>query len=103
MPVDAAELTFANENDACEFARFQRMDQAGDTVAARIIDYNAQAWNHAPVRTHLPGAPMTREECIARLIANDRNGCYSDEDCIAEDLQPLTHAEALQLIATIDD
>ena len=49
-------------------------------------------------------AQMTREECIAWLIANDRNGCYSDEDCIAEGLQPLTHAEALQLIrSSLDD
>jgi len=48
------ELTFADDNAAYEYARFKRMDEAGDTVSARVIDHRGQTWNHAPVRTHAP-------------------------------------------------
>jgi len=35
---------------------------------------------------------------IAWLEANDRNGCYSDDDCIAEGFPIMTIAEAMESI-----
>ena len=35
---------------------------------------------------------------ISWLETNDRNGCYSDDDCIAEGFAPMTIAEAMESI-----
>ena len=46
----------------------------------------------------------TREEVIAWLCGNDRNGCYSDEDMVAEGWEPMTLTEAWQQVAlTFED
>ena len=36
---------------------------------------------------------MERNELIEALEENDSNGCYSDEDCIAEGMEPLTNEQ----------
>ncbi len=55
-----------------------------------------------------PGLPMisndsTREELINWLVSNDRNGCYSDADCIAEWGEPMTRDEAIESLQMIAD
>lgn len=40
---------------------------------------------------------LTREELIAWLCNNDRNGIYSDADCELEGIEPLTREEALEI------
>ena len=35
---------------------------------------------------------------IAWLETNDRNGCYSDDDCKAEGFTPMTIGEAMESI-----
>ena len=40
-----------------------------------------------------------REAVIAWLQWNDRNGCYTDADCEAEGMEPLTEIEAWDLLA----
>ena len=42
---------------------------------------------------------MNRRDCIAWLVANDPNGCWSDEDCISEGFKPLTLELARAFIA----
>lgn len=42
---------------------------------------------------------LSRDECIAWLVANDPNGCYTDRDSETEGLAPLTLAEARELVA----
>ena len=53
-------------------------------------------------RTHhlIALATASREQLIALLQANDPNGIYTDADCEAEGLQPLTREECLDLIFT---
>lgn len=41
----------------------------------------------------------TRGECIAWLQWNDRNGCYSDADCDAEEIARLTDDNARLMVA----
>lgn len=45
----------------------------------------------------LPEAP-SREDLIAWLCSNDRNGCYTDEDNRAEGWPPLTYGELAGLV-----
>jgi hypothetical protein len=40
----------------------------------------------------------TREQLIAWLCNNDRNGIYSDADCEIEGIDPLTKEEAYELV-----
>jgi hypothetical protein len=44
----------------------------------------------------------TREGAISILMSIDPNGTWSDEDCIAEGLEPLTLAEALEMIRELE-
>jgi len=44
----------------------------------------------------------TREGAISILMSIDPNGTWSDEDCIAEGLEPLTLAEALDMIKILE-
>ena len=39
----------------------------------------------------------TREQIIEWLIWNDSDGCFSDEDALAEGLAPLTYEEAREI------
>lgn len=39
----------------------------------------------------------SREDLIKWLMANDPNGCYSDEQSKGEGMQPMTRKEALEL------
>ena len=48
----------------------------------------------------LPDNP-TREQLIDWLCWDDRNGCYSDEDCIAEWGEPMTFDETIEHFTTI--
>lgn len=50
----------------------------------------------APVLT----ATSSREDLIRWLAWNDRNGCYTDSDCAAEGMDPLTTREAWDLVAS---
>ena len=50
----------------------------------------------APVLT----ATSSREDLIRWLAWNDRNGCYTDSDCSAEGMDPLTTREAWDLVAS---
>jgi hypothetical protein len=40
----------------------------------------------------------TREQLIAWLCNNDKNGIYSDADCEIEGIDPLTWEEAYELV-----
>lgn len=40
---------------------------------------------------------ISRDKMIAALSEDDANGCYSDEDNIAEGMRPLTDAELWRL------
>ena len=40
---------------------------------------------------------MSREQLIAWLKWNDRNGVYSDEDSQREGMEPITHEVALEI------
>jgi hypothetical protein len=44
----------------------------------------------------------TREGAISILIGIDPNGTWSDEDCIAEGLEPLTLDEAMEMIRVLE-
>ena len=44
----------------------------------------------------------TREGAISILKGIDPSGTWSDEDCIAEGLEPLTLAEALAMIRELE-
>jgi hypothetical protein len=44
----------------------------------------------------------TREGAISILRAIDPNGTWSDEDCIAEGIEPLTLDEALEMIKILE-
>jgi hypothetical protein len=44
----------------------------------------------------------TREGAISILMGIDPNGTWSDEDCIAEGLEPLTLEEALEEIKRLE-
>jgi len=43
----------------------------------------------------------SREALIRWLAHNDRNGCYTDEDCIGEGALPVTLDEAWELLAGV--
>ena len=45
---------------------------------------------------------MNRESLIKVLLSIDPNGCYTDEDCIANGYRPLTAEEALELIKELE-
>ena len=45
----------------------------------------------------------TREDIIAWLVWNDRNGIYTDEDSVAEDYPPLTLESARVLMRKVLD
>jgi len=44
----------------------------------------------------------TREGAISILVGIDPNGTWSDEDCIAEGLEPLTLDEAMAMIRELE-
>ena len=44
----------------------------------------------------------TREGAISILMSIDPNGTWSDEDCIAEGLEPLTLDEAMAMIKFLE-
>lgn len=46
----------------------------------------------------VPDPDQNRQACIAWLCQNDPNGCYTDEDCHAEGMEPMTLVEALAII-----
>ena len=48
----------------------------------------------------LPASP-TRDELISWLCWNDGNGCYSDEDCIAEWGEPMSLDETIEQFTTV--
>jgi len=41
---------------------------------------------------------LTRQQLLEWLEWNDRNGCYSDEECRLEGFKPWTRAEALEMV-----
>jgi len=44
----------------------------------------------------------TRQGAISILKSIDPNGTWSDEDCIAEGIEPLTLEEALEMIREME-
>ena len=44
----------------------------------------------------------TREGAISILKGIDPNGTWSDEDCAAEGVEPLTLAEAMEMIKILE-
>jgi hypothetical protein len=44
----------------------------------------------------------TRKGAISILVGIDPNGTWSDEDCIAEGLEPLTLDEAMEMIKELE-
>lgn len=47
-------LCFRSGEDLYEYDRFRRMDDAGDTVCARVIERVSQTWDVAPERIGNP-------------------------------------------------
>lgn len=45
----------------------------------------------------------SRELLIAWLCWNDRNGCYSDEDCMAEWGEVMTHGQAWEALDNVTE
>jgi hypothetical protein len=44
----------------------------------------------------------TRKGAIRTLMSIDPNGTWSDEDCIAEGIEPLTLDEAMEMIRELE-
>jgi hypothetical protein len=44
----------------------------------------------------------TRQGAISTLMSIDPNGTWSDEDCVAEGVEPLTSEEALEMIKILE-
>lgn len=50
---------------------------------------------------HFPDADASLGQVIAWLVWNDPNGCYTDEDCATEGLEPLTLETAQAIVERI--
>ena len=66
-------------------------------IANTTFPNNVSGW-----RAFQAVAPtLSRDDLIAILVWNDRNGCYTDEQCAVEDMDPLTHADAVVLLQSV--
>lgn len=89
-------------NHDCGTSKAYPFGLPADLEHARRAALAAKANDGEDTIRHRPRLPeisadSTREELIAWLCANDRNGCYSDADCTAEgwDLTTVCGAWAL--------
>jgi len=44
---------------------------------------------------------MMREKILNFMQWNDRNGCYTDKNCIEEGYEPLTFKEAIKMFVSV--
>lgn len=59
---------------------------------------NGPAEYHAPWVQSRIVSDGTREQIIAWLVWNDPNGCYTDEDSLAEGFERLTRQRAVEIM-----
>lgn len=97
--IDEWQTFCRDEGLQCVSADEMPHESLTDVQLAYVRDY-IERWERMElVKSIAADANETlRHALIAWLVWNDRNGCYSDEQCANEGLDPLTLQGALQLV-----
>lgn len=88
-----------------DFARVKAWQDRTDAQKARhtLAKRANDALKGSRARAYAPrlNAFSDREDLIGWMVCNDGNGCFTDEDSIAEGWDPMTIEDAWSLLQTI--